>query len=653
MVALMALSFCDWSRGGVKGFDWQAEEELEELERLLDESLNEIEVKETESRDCMTSSVTNEKRTREATEWIQEVDKELRTRSEKNSYKNWDYITNITDYNERQSEISQNELDSWMVEQVKKARDYLRVNELSSESGGARLCNDTTVYLLNRLVHDSYVPYADSPVTRDLLNHLYNEMESIFAKASLTKHDQTYRLEPELTQLMAESRDYDELLWAWSGWHNVTGRPIKSLYVQLVDAMNEAARDNGQNDVSESWQLADYDMLTLEPMLDELYNQMKPFYELLHSYVRRKLSHAYPQANIESRGPIPAHLLGNMWAQNWVNIFPLIVPYPDVPQYDVTSALKRNGYTPLKMFQTAETFFISLGLEPMTQEFWNYSILVRPTDGRDIQCHGTAEDFHNLKDFRIKMCSEVNVEDFETAHHEMGHIEYFQLYSHQPYLFRTGTNAAFHEAIGDTITLSVTTPTHLQALGLLDESEALSEIDTYKQEINFLLRMSLEKIAFLPFAYVMDKWRFAVFRGNITPDQYNTQWWNMREQYQGIKAPVPRSEEDFDPAAKFHIPSNVPYSRYFLSYIGQFQFHEALCKLSSNEAPLHRCDNYKSKTAGNKLRSVLSLGASKPWPEVMKRLTGQQQFKVDSIMQYFKPLIKWLKKIDKKSHIGW
>jgi peptidyl-dipeptidase A len=630
---------------------WRVEalQELEELEKSIHRaskssaagSENDI----TDDSEVGCDSKIGRKRDRDISEWINAMDAELRTRESKLAYSNWDYVTNLTDVNRKKLEPVQNEFDSWFAAQVKTARAYRAIQH--------QICNSTASRLLKRIVYYSSVPRPNSATTAELINHLTNTMASTYGTATISKAGKIYRLDPELTQIMASSRDYDELLWAWIGWHNVTGRPMREPYIELVRDMSEAARDNGFNNIGESWQMADFETLELELILDDLFAKIKPFYELLHAYVRRKLKDAYPQADIRHGGYIPAHLLGNMWGQQWTSIFDLVVPYSDVPQLDITESLEHDGYTPPIMFRTAEKFFTSLGFEPMTKEFWARSVIVRPNDGRELDCHGSANDFFTDKDFRIKMCTEVTAEDFQTVHHEMGHIEYFMAYRNQPALFRAGANAAFHEAIGDTVALSASTPAHLRAIGLVDESKKRSKHELYRQEINFLMLMALQKVAFLPFAYLVDKWRYAVFRGDVTADNYNQAWWKMREDYQGLKAPVPRTEADFDPGAKYHIPTNVPYSRYFLSFIGQFQFHESLCELAEHEGPLHRCDIYKSTKAGDRLKSVLSLGASQPWPEVMTQFTGQPQFKVDSILRYFKPLISWLKRANIGSTIGW
>jgi peptidyl-dipeptidase A len=626
----------------------QALQELEELEKSIQRATKSIgarsenDIIDDSGAGC--DSVIGLKRARDISGWIDAMDAGLRAMESKVSYANWDYVTNLTDVNLRKLEPLQNGFDSWFSTQVKTARAYLAKPH--------QICNSTASRLLKRIVYYSSVPRPNSVATAESINHLTNTMASIYSTAAISESGKTYRLDPELTQIMGSSRDHDELLWAWIGWHNASGRPMREPYTELVRNMNEAARNNGFSDVGESWQMADFETLALEQILDDLYEEIKPFYELLHAYVRGKLKGVYPQADIGS-GYIPAHLLGNMWGQQWTSIFDLVVPYPDVPQLDITESLERDSYTPPIMFRTAEQFFTSLGLEPMTKEFWAKSVIVRPDDGRELECHGSANDFFNDEDFRIKMCTTVTAEDLQTVHHEMGHIEYFMAYRHQPALFRTGANAAFHEAIGDTVALSASTPAHLRAIGLVDKSTKLSKHELYRQEINFLMLMALQKVAFLPFGYLVDKWRYAVFRGDVTPHNYNQAWWKMREDYQGLKAPVPRSEADFDPGAKYHIPTNVPYSRYFLSFLGQFQFHASLCELAGHEGPLHRCDIYKSTKAGDRLKLVLSLGASKPWPEVMTQFTGQPEFKVDSMLRYFKPLISWLKRANSGSTIGW
>ncbi|XP_036428070.1 angiotensin-converting enzyme [Colossoma macropomum] len=480
-------------------------------------------------------------------------------------------------------------------------------------------------------------------------NNLLASMETTYSVAKVCKDENTcLPLDPDLNRIMAESRDYDELLFAWQGWRNASGRELRQSYERYVELANLAARSNGHADNGAFWRSL-YETPTFEEDLEALWKDLQPLYLNLHTYVRRALFKKYGAKHINLKGPIPAHLLGNMWAQTWSSIMDLVMPYPEATQIDVTQAMITNGWNALRMFNESERFFTSLGLMAMPDEFWQKSMLEKPTD-REVVCHASAWDFYNRKDFRIKQCTVVNMDDLITVHHEMGHVQYFLQYKEQPISFRDGANPGFHEAIGDVLALSVSTPKHLHSIGLLDKVE-----DNQESTINFLMSIALDKIAFLPFGYLMDQWRWKVFDGRIPSSEYNKEWWNLRLKYQGLCPPVTRTEEDFDPGAKFHIPANVPYIRYFVSFVIQFQFHKALCEAAGHTGPLHNCDIYESKEAGKLLGDVMQLGYSKPWPEAMAMITGQPEMSVQPLMEYFQPLITWLEQENKKNGdiLGW
>jgi peptidyl-dipeptidase A len=378
--------------------------------------------------------------------------------------------------------------------------------------------------------------------------------------------------------------------------------------------------------------------------LDRLWEQVKPLYLSLHAYVRWKLREKYGDV-VPAQGPIPAHLLGNMWAQTWDNVYPLVAPKDGDPGFDLTEILKSRKTDPLQMVRYGEGFFTSLGFEPLPKSFWERSLFTKPRD-RDVVCHASAWDIDNVNDLRIKMCIDITAEDFATIHHELGHNFYQRAYNTKSYLFRDSANDGFHEAVGDTIALSIT-PEYLVKLGLLPKAP-----DTSK-DIGLLLKRALEKISFLPFGLVIDQWRWKVFSGEVKPANYNASWWELRKKYQGIAPAVARSESDFDPAAKYHVAANVPYMRYFLADILQFQFHRALAKAAGCAEPLHRCSIYGNKEAGARLAAMLSMGLSRPWPDALEALTGQRQMDATAIRDYFAPLQKWLDEQNKGKPIGW
>jgi peptidyl-dipeptidase A len=449
----------------------------------------------------------------------------------------------------------------------------------------------------------------------------------------------------QITRIMASSRNAPELLDVWRGWHTISP-PMRASYRRFVELSNKGARELGFADTGAMWR-SKYDMppdaFTHE--VDRLWEQVKPLYVSLHAYVRRKLREKYGADVVPERGPIPAHLLGNMWAQSWDNIYPLVAPQDADPGYDLTSILKQRGYDARRMVRSGERFFTSLGFAPLPATFWERSMFLKPRD-RDVVCHASAWDIDYVDDLRVKMCIDVTGEDFVTIHHELGHNFYQRAYDQQPLLFRDSANDGFHEAVGDTIALSIT-PEYLIKIGLLDKAPDASK------DIGLLLARALDKVAFLPFGVVIDQWRWKVFSGQTPPEKYNEAWWQLRQKYQGVAAPLARTEADFDPGAKYHVPANVPYTRYFMAAILQFQFHRALAAAAGCHEPLHRCSIYGNQEAGKRLIAMLEMGQSRPWPEALGALTGERKMDATAIVDYFAPLKKWLDQQNQGQPVGW
>lgn len=448
-----------------------------------------------------------------------------------------------------------------------------------------------------------------------------------------------------LTRLLKSGRDPKLLLDIWTHWHAV-GAPMRKDYQRFVELANQGARELNFTDTGALWR-SRYDRPpeAFTKDVDRLWAQVRPLYLSLHAYVRKRLRETYGPDVVPERGPIPAHLLGNMWAQEWDSVFPLVAPKDSDPGYDLNALLVKKGLKPQDMVKTGERFFTSLGFAPLPATFWERSMFVKPRD-REVVCHASAWQVDLDNDLRLKMCLENTAEDFATVHHELGHDFYFASYRKQPVLFREGANDGFHEAIGDTIALSIT-PAYLVKLGLLDREPPPSK------DIGLLLQKALEKIAFLPFGLVIDQWRWKVFSGEIPPERYNQTWWELRQKYQGVAPPVARSESDFDPAAKYHVAANVPYTRYFLADILQFQFHRALCQTAGYKGPLNRCSIYESREAGERLRQMLAMGASQPWPDALYAVTGQREMDATAILDYFAPLQKWLDEQNRGVPVGW
>lgn len=449
----------------------------------------------------------------------------------------------------------------------------------------------------------------------------------------------------DLDERLAKSRDPKEIADLWAGWHKI-GAPMRERYARFVDLSNQGARELGFADTGVLWR-AGYDMPPeqFSAELERVWKEVEPLYKELHTYVRRKLIQKYGAAAQRSDGMIPAHLLGNMWGQEWGNIYDLVAPPAAPPAYDIGEILQQRKTTAKQIVQYGEGFFQSLGLQTLPDTFWQRSMLTRPAD-RDVVCHASAWQVDFDQDVRLKVCLHGTTDDFITVHHELGHIYYFLAYRKQPFLFRNGANDGFHEAIGDAIALSIT-PEYLKKIGLIQT------IPPPEADLPLLLRTALDKVAFLPFGLMIDKWRWEVFSGTVKPTGYNKAWWQLREQYQGLAPPVDRTEADFDPGAKYHIPGNVPYMRYFLARIYQFQFYRAMCRAAGYAGPLNRCSVFGSKAAGDKLESMLELGQSKPWPEAMRRITGEDRIDASAMVEYFQPLLDWLKEQNKGEKTGW
>jgi peptidyl-dipeptidase A len=451
----------------------------------------------------------------------------------------------------------------------------------------------------------------------------------------------------QMENILASSRDPQQLLAVWRGWHSIAP-PMRKRYDRMVVLANEGARDMGFADVGAMWR-AGYDMPpdAFGAELDRLWQQVRPLYVSLHAYVRSQLVKQYGPEIVRADAPIPAHLLGNMWSQDWGNIYPLVAPPNADPGYDLTEILQSKKTDARGMVRYGERFFMSLGFSALPPTFWERSLFTKPAD-RDVVCHASAWDVDYVDDLRIKMCIEVKSEDFSVIHHELGHNFYQRAYNTQPFFYRDSANDGFHEAIGDTIALSVT-PEYLKQIGFIETVPPASA------DLGLLMHRALDKVAFLPFGLLIDKWRWGVFSGKISPADYNKAWWELRRQYQGIEPGVARSEADFDPAAKYHVASNTPYARYFLAAILQFQFHRAMCRQAGYSGPLHRCSIYNNKEAGAKLAKMLAMGKSKPWPEELEALTGEKQMDATAMLDYFAPLKKWLDEQNKASgaKTGW
>ncbi|MCT8000641.1 M2 family metallopeptidase [Sphingomonas sanguinis] len=492
------------------------------------------------------------------------------------------------------------------------------------------------------------LPAPTTPGAAAQLSMLTTRMSSSYGKGKGLRNGQPIN-GSDIEAAMGSERDPARLKEMWVSWHDNVGAPMRADYAQMTALANQGAKELGYVDAGSLWR-SGYDMSPEQfaQLTDRIWGELEPLYKALHTYVRWKLNEKYGDAVQARTGPIRADLLGNMWAQEWGNIYDLVAPKGagDVG-YDTGDLLKAKGYDPIKMVKAGEGFYSSLGFAPLPQTFWQRSQITKPAD-REVICHASAWDVDNLDDIRIKMCTKVNADDFVTIHHELGHNYYQRAYKDQPFLYKNGANDGFHEAIGDTVALSIT-PDYLVKIGLLDPAR----VPSADKDIGLLLRQAMDKVAFLPFGLLIDKWRWGVFSGQIPASQYQAGWDALRLKYQGVVPPVARDETKFDPGAKYHIPAGVPYARYFLARVLQFQFYKAACQQAGWKGPLHRCSFYGNKAVGEKLNAMLAMGQSKPWPDALQVFTGSREMSGKALVEYFAPLKTWLDQQNKGKPQGW
>ena len=504
--------------------------------------------------------------------------------------------------------------------------------------------------MLNILKSSFVMPPPLDEMLASELSEITTNLEAMYGSGEhCFDNGECYDLEA-FESIIDNSRDPKELLRAWEGWHEI-GKPMKPMYMRMVEIGNQGSVDLGYEGLSDLW-FSKYDM-PADDFLDDtdrVWNDVKPLYDALHCHVRAKLNEHYGDEVISKTGPLPVHILGNMWGQSWSNIYDLVYEEkPDSKYIDVTKIIDEKSLSEIEMVEYAEDFFISMGFKPLPETFWERSLFVKPRD-RSVVCHASAWNLDPANnDLRIKMCIEKNEEDFITIHHELGHIFYYQAYNHIPTVFQAGANDGFHEAFGDLLTLSIT-PDYLVDIGFISKDDAE---EAKRDPIALLMKQALDGVVIIPWALMLDKWRSGVFNGEIDERNLNSSWWSLREEYQGINSSYPRSENYFDPGAKYHIPGNTPYTRYYLASIMQYQFHEALCNLIDYDGYLHECSIYGNKEAGDKIITTMAMGQSLPWQDAFENLTGSRQLSGKSILNYYAPLKKWLDEENKNRTCGW
>ena len=570
----------------------------------------------------------------DAKQFLAKSEQELKALYLESNRAEWIYANFIT---EDTSELSAAVNEKMTAAVVRLANEAAKFNALELDSDTRRK--------LDKLKQALTLAAPQDEAKNAELSKLMAELGGLYGKGKYCKTEGECLSLGDMTAKMATSRDYDELLDLWQGWRQVS-KPMRPLYEQQVKLANEGAKELGYADTGAMWR-SKYDMPAddFAKELDRIWGQVKPLYNSLHCHVRAKLGEKYGTDKVPQDQPIPAHLLGNMWAQTWGNVYDLVAPADADPGYDVTELLAKHNYDELTMVKGAEKFFTSMGFDPLPETFYERSLFTKPQD-RDVQCHASAWNLDSKDDLRIKMCIQRTGEEFSVIHHELGHNFYQRAYNKLPLYYQESANDGFHEAIGDTIALSVT-PGYLKEIGLLDQ------VPDESKDIGLLMKMAMDKVAFIPFGLLVDQWRWQVFSGQVTPENYNQAWWDLREKYQGVKAPIARSEADFDPGAKYHVPGNTPYTRYFLAHILQFEFHKSLCEIAGNKEAIHRCSVYNSKEAGERLNAMLEMGSSRPWQEALASVTGKPEMDATAILDYFAPLQTYLDEQNKGRQCGW
>ncbi|MEJ2127260.1 MAG: M2 family metallopeptidase [Woeseiaceae bacterium] len=573
--------------------------------------------------------------TETADEFVARVNDELAELSRETGAAGWVRATYITQDTAILSSLARERYAKWFSETVAQARAYDDM-DLAPETRRA----------IDLLKLGTSLPTPDDPAKRRELTEIATELTGIYGEGKYCRSEDDCLPGAELEQRMQSVRDYDELLDLWQGWRQIA-KPMRAKFERYVELANEGAATLGYANLGEMWR-AGFDMSPAEfrGETNRLWEQVKPLYDELHCHVRATLGDVYGTDKVPQDGPIPAHILGNMWAQEWGSLYDLLEPYPGVSDLDVDKTLKTKDYSPQEMVRSAESFYVSLGMPRLPDTFWTRSQFTKPQD-REVVCHASAWGLDGGNDLRIKMCISPTYEMLRTIYHELGHNYYQGAYKDQPPIFQGGAHGGFHEAIGDTVVLSMT-PGYLEEVGLISSAQ-----DSEQAIINRQMQMALDSIAFLPFGKLIDEWRWAVFAGEVTPENYNQAWWDMRLKYQGIVPPVERTEEDFDPGAKYHVPGNVSYTRYFLARILQFQFHRALCEIAGHQGDLHACSVYGSEEAGEKFYAMLEAGQSEPWQQTLEKLTGTQEMDASAIIDYFEPLMGYLKEQNEGRSCGW
>ena len=607
----------------------------------------------------------------DADAFVAGINEELRKKLPLANSANWLQATYITPDSQAVAARFNEELLGDQARWVQEAKKFQEMAGLAPETARALM-----------LLKNVSAPAPSDPAKQAELAKILSDMEANYGAAKWCRQNKagneeclTLQAIEKIINNTALANTPDEIAEAWQGWH-ATARPIRDDYRRFVELVNDGAREMGFANAGEVWR-SGYDMppAEFEAETERLWGQVQPLYDALHCQVRARLNRKYGEEIVPKEGLIPAHLLGNMWAQQWSNLYPLMEPFKGVGSLDVSSALEAQRDAEYRkllgafkgkpgprdlaemahqadlaqartMTRVAEDFYTSIGFPKLPESFWERSLLVQPRD-RDVVCHASAWDMNMQGDVRIKQCIEPDEDQLITIHHELGHLFYDLMYNPLPPIFQNAAHDGFHEAIGDTITLALT-PGHLAKIGLVPPQKT-----DPRATINAQMKWALDKIVFLPWGKLVDQWRWKVFSGEVSPADYNSAWWKLRAQYQGVAPPLPRSEEDFDPGAKYHIPGNTPYTRYFLAFVLQFQFYKALCNTAGHDGPLHECDFYGNREAGRKFMDMLAQGASKPWQETLEKLTGTRQMDAAPLIEYFSPLMAYLKEQNEGLTCGW
>ncbi len=432
----------------------------------------------------------------------------------------------------------------------------------------------------------------------------------------------------QIDDILRKSRDLGERQRVWIASKEI-GRPLKPGLIELRDLRNQVAKEMGYSSYF-ALQVADYGMTVPEMMalLDSTLETTRPLFDQLHCWAKNTLATRYKKAPPKM---IPAHWIGNRWAQDWPGL---------IEEASLDPLFK--GSSPETIVKSAENFYVSLGFPRLPDSFWKKSDLypVPAGSARKKNSHASAWHIDHAADVRSLMSVEPDEQWFATAHHELGHIYYYISYSTPavPMLLREGANRAFHEAVGELAKLASQQTPYLIKVGVMPRGK---EPDATA----WLLQSAMDSIVFMPFsAGTMSHFERDLYEGNLPPSDWQKKWWDYAGQYQGVEPPVSRNDDALcDACTKTHINDDAAqYYDYALASLIKFQLHDHICTTILKQ-DVRACDYSGNHEVGDFLRGILKLGATRDWRAVIQEATGEP-ISPRAMMAFYQPLVDELSK---------